>query len=122
MTRDPLPKLRRIALSFPGAWEKLSHGEPTFWVGKRMFATYASASTHHGGGRNAVWCKSDFVTQDLLLADAPDVYFKPPYVGPSGWIGVWLDGSIDWQAVTERLDDAYRLARNPARKSKRPPN
>ncbi len=119
MADDPLPKLRRIALALPGAWEKVSHGEPTFWVGKRMFASYANAANHHGAGRNAVWCKADHLTQTLLLAKAPALYFSPPYVGPTGWIGIYLDGRIDWQAVAERLDHAHRLAQD-ASKARRP--
>ena len=62
---DPLERVRRICLGLPGAWEKLSHGEPTFWVGKRMFAMLANAGNHHGAGRHAVWCKGAFVTAGL---------------------------------------------------------
>lgn len=120
MASSPLPKLRRIALALPGAWEKTSHGEPTFWVRKRMFASYANAANHHGAGRNAVWCKADPLTQAWLLAQGPDLYFSPPYVGPSGWIGIYLDGDVDWQAVAERLEHAHRLAREAPNAAKRP--
>jgi hypothetical protein len=120
MAADPLTKLRRIALALPGAWEKVSHGEPTFWVGKRMFASYANAANHHGAGRTGVWCKADHLTQTLLLSKAPTLYFSPPYVGPSGWVGMYLDAGIDWQQVAERLDYAYRLARAAPAARKRP--
>jgi len=107
---SPLERLRATCLALPEAWEKLSHGEPTFWAGKRMFASFASAATHHGAGRDAVWCKCDGLTQSLLVARAPDRYFVPPYVGPSGWIGIYLDRRPDWNEVAERLRAGYRLA------------
>jgi predicted DNA-binding protein (MmcQ/YjbR family) len=105
----PLERLRRICLALPGAWEKTSHGEPTFWVAKKMFAMFANAENHHGAGRHAVWCKSTPMTQSLLVGRTPDRCFVPPYVGPSGWVGIYLDRSPDWADVTERLRDAYRL-------------
>ena len=107
---SPLLRLRRLCLALPDAWEKVSHGEPTFWVGKKMFASFANADNHHGAGRHAVWCKANHVTQDLLLARAPDQYFRPPYVGPSGWIGIYLDKDPDWAEVAERLQHAHELA------------
>lgn len=63
---SPIERVRRVCLALPGTWEKVSHGEPTFWIGKKMFATFANAANHHGGGRHAVWCKATHVTQDLL--------------------------------------------------------
>ena len=93
----------------PQAYEKISHGEPTFWAGKKMFAMFANAGTHHGNGRHAVWCKATHMTQALLVGRRPDRYFVPPYVGPSGWVGVYLDRRPDWKEVSERLRDGYRL-------------
>jgi hypothetical protein len=101
--------VRRISLALPEAWEKISHGEPTFWVGRRMFATFANAANHHGAGRHAVWCKATHVTQDLLITRAPDRYFLPAYVGPSGWVGIYLDRAPDWIEVAKRLRAAYEL-------------
>jgi hypothetical protein len=122
MPRSPLDRLRRICLALPDASEKLSHGEPTFWAGKRMFASFANAANHHGGGRHAVWVKATHATQDLLVTRSPDRYFVPPYVGPSGWVGVYLDRAPDWAEVAERLRSAHELAaarRTPARRPKR---
>lgn len=107
---SPLNRLRQLCLALPDAWEKTSHGEPTFWIGRKMFASFADAGNHHGAGRHAVWCKATHATQDLLLARDPERYFRPPYVGPSGWIGIYLDGDSDWGAVAERLQHAYELA------------
>jgi hypothetical protein len=119
LPRSPLDRLRGICLALPDAWEKLSHGEPTFWAGKRMFASFANAANHHGGGRFAVWCKATHATQDLLIARSPDRYFSPPYAGPSGWVGIYLDQSPDWAEVAERLRSAHELAA-PRRKASRP--
>lgn len=108
-----IDRLRQTCLALPGAWEKISHGEPTFWVGQRMFATFADAATHHGNGRDAVWCKSTHTTQDLLIARDPDRYFRPPYVGPTGWIGMHLDRRVSWREVGDRLKYAHELAAPP---------
>jgi predicted DNA-binding protein (MmcQ/YjbR family) len=120
LARSPLARFRRICLALPGAWEKVSHGEPTFWVGKKMFATFASAANHHGAGRHAVWCRATHVTQGLLLARSPERYFAPPYVGSSGWVGIYLDDAPEWAEVADRLLHAHELAalrrRRPAKK------
>jgi hypothetical protein len=109
MPRNPLPRLRKICLALPEAHEVEAWGEPTFRVRNKLFAMYASPSTHHGNGRPGVWCKATQVDQDLLVRADPGRYFVPPYVGPSGWVGVWLDGELDWSALGELLRDGYRL-------------
>ena len=115
MARSPLDRVRRLCLALPNAYEKTSHGEPTFWAGKRMFASFASADNHHGAGRHAVWCKATHVTQDLLIKRSPQRYFSPPYVGPSGWVGIYLDRAPDWSEVADRLSHAHELASAPSR-------
>jgi predicted DNA-binding protein (MmcQ/YjbR family) len=75
-----------------------------------MFAMYAASGNHHGDGRSSVWCKATPTNQQLMIATDPDRYFKPPYVGPSGWIGVYLDNRPDWEEVRGVLEDGYRLA------------
>ena len=114
-TRSPLERLRKACLALPNAWEKLSHGEPTFWAGKKMFATFANGDNHHGGGRHAVWCKATHATQDLLIARSPHLYFTPPYVGVAGWVGIYLDAATDWTEVADRLHHAHELAAPPPR-------
>ena len=109
MPRDPLPRCRRLALQLPEAHEVQAWGEPTFRVKNKIFAMYAHANTHHGSGRNAVWCKAAPVNQRLMVDAAPERFFVPPYVGPSGWIGVWLDGDIDWAELQDLLRDAWRM-------------
>jgi predicted DNA-binding protein (MmcQ/YjbR family) len=106
---NPLARLRRICLSFPEAHEVIAWGEPTFRVRNKLFAMFASSANHHGAGRYAVWCKATRVDQELLIRSDPARYFSPPYVGPSGWVGIYLDGRVDWKAVEAQLLDAYRL-------------
>ena len=109
MPPRPLARLRRLCLALPEAHEVEAWGEPTFRVRNKMFATYASAASHHGGGRPAVWCKAAPANQELMVRGAPDRFFVPPYVGPSGWIGVYLDGAVDWAELAELLRDSFRL-------------
>ncbi|HZO17952.1 MAG TPA: MmcQ/YjbR family DNA-binding protein [Gemmatimonadaceae bacterium] len=110
MPPRPLTRLRKLCLSLPEAHEVEAWGEPTFRVRNKMFAMYADAANHHGGGRPAVWCKSVHVNQELLVRSDPRRFFVPPYVGPSGWVGVYLDGKCNWAELAEIVSDGYRLA------------
>jgi hypothetical protein len=109
MPPRPLTNLRKLCLAFPESHEVEAWGEPTFRVRNKLFAMFASPSTHHGNGRPAVWCKAGPGNQGLMVRAAPDRFFVPPYVGPSGWIGVWLDRKVRWTEVAELLQDAYSL-------------
>src|SRR4051812_5437220 len=106
--KSKLPRVRKICLSLPQAKEVESWGTSTFRIGK-IFAMYAAADTHHGEGREGLWVKSNSFTQDLLVRGMPSRYFKPPYVGPAGWTGVYLDKKTDWVALEDLLRDAYCL-------------
>lgn len=119
-TRRPLTKLRALCLALPDAVEKKSHGEPTFWSPKRMFATFADASTHHGRGRHAAWIKAAPGRQKRMVSRAPDRFFVPPYVGVSGWIGVWLDDVCDWDELGQILTSAHALAQASVKRPARP--
>ena len=107
MPDDPLESLRRICPRLPEVAERLSHGEPTWFVrGKQTFATYAD---HHHDDRLAFWCAAPPGAQDTLVAADPERYFVPPYVGGRGWLGVRLDvPGIDRDEVAELVTDAYR--------------
>jgi hypothetical protein len=109
MPSRALTNLRRLCLAFPESHEVEAWGEPTFRVRNKLFAMYASPNTHHGNGRPAVWCKAGPGNQGLMVRGAPDRFFVPPYVGPGGWIGVWLDRKVRWTEVAELLQDAYAL-------------
>ncbi|MEM9175516.1 MAG: MmcQ/YjbR family DNA-binding protein [Myxococcota bacterium] len=101
-----LDRARAIIAAWPETDERLSHGSPTWWGGKKTFATFHE--NHHGDGRIALWIKSDFDAQEGLVEANPDLFFVPPYVGPSGWIGVVLDRDVDWGVVAGLLEDGYR--------------
>ena len=109
MASSPLTRLRKLCLALPEAHEVEAWGEPTFRVRNKLFAMYAAPNNHHGGGRPAVWCKAAPGNQSLMVRAAPDRFFVPPYVGPSGWVGVWLDRNPDWTEVRELVCDSYRL-------------
>lgn len=83
-----LTRVRTIAMAMPDASERKSHGEPTFFVGKRVFAMMSI--DHHEDGRLAVVLPLADGEQERLLAENPKRYYYPAYVGPSGWIGVHL--------------------------------
>jgi len=109
MAPRPLTRLRKICLAMPEAHEVLAWGEPTFRVKNKLFAMYADAGNHHGAGRPAVWCKAGPGNQELMVRTDPDRFFVPPYVGPSGWVGVYLDGKVDWEEVADLMRDACRM-------------
>jgi hypothetical protein len=106
---SPLPRLRRLCLALPHTHEVEAWGAPTFRIKDgKIFAMYASAKDHHGKGRNSVWIKATKENQVLMIRAQPDRFFSPPYTGPSGWIGVYLDESPDWDEVRELLQDGWR--------------
>ena len=110
MASRALTRLRKLCLALPEAREVEAWGEPTFRV-KTIFAMYAGPSNHHGAGRESVWVKANKTNQMLMLAAAPDRFFVPPYVGPFGWIGVYLDSTkTDWDELEELLRDAWRMS------------
>ena len=108
-SRDAVKRLRSICLALPETAEVEAWGEPTFRVKGKIFAMHASSGTHHTqDNRPAVWILSVSVEQDFVIRARPDRYFKPPYVGPSGWIGAWLDGNPPWNEIEELLRDGWR--------------
>lgn len=104
---DPLPRLRALCLALPEVTERLSHGAPTFFVrGKTSFATLWN--DHHGDGTLGLVCSAPPGVQAELIAEEPDRFYVPAYVGHRGWIGVRLDRAVDWDEIARILDDAYR--------------
>jgi hypothetical protein len=105
---DPLARVRAFCLSLPEVTEVEAWGAPTFRVKGKIFLMYAPPTSHYTNGRCAAWILSVNMEQDLVLRARPDRYFKPPYVGPSGWIGAWLDKSPPWAEIEELIRDAWR--------------
>ena len=102
-----LDRLRSICMELPEVTERLSHGAPTFFVrDKKTLAHFHD--DHHGDGRLAIWCAAPTGVQETLVAEEPDRFFRPPYVGHRGWLGVRLDVNVDWDEVADIVEDAYR--------------
>jgi hypothetical protein len=99
-------RLRKICLALPEANERLSHGEPTWFAGRgKVFAMLDNH--HHGAEHLSVWLPLPFGIQETLVASDPERYFRPPYVGSSGWVGVVLDTRPDWAGVAALVREAY---------------
>src|SRR5258706_14004895 len=88
MPKNQVERVRKICLALPETSEKLSHGEPTFFVHKKVFVMFAN--NHHNDGHIAVWLPVPEGIQAALITKNPKVYFKPPYVGVKGWVGIEL--------------------------------
>lgn len=106
MDGDPLDRLRALCLALPDTTERLSHGEPTWFI--RDNKTFVMFSNHHHGGPLGFWCAAPPGAQDILVNAAPDRFFVPPYVGYRGWLGVRLDVPGDWDEIAMVVEDAYR--------------
>jgi hypothetical protein len=101
-----LGRLREICLALPETSERLSHGAPTFFVrGKRPFVMVLR--NFHADGRFAIWCAAAEGVQEMLVEADPERFFRPPYVGHRGWLGVRLDRGLDWDEVAGIVEDAY---------------
>jgi hypothetical protein len=86
--------------------ERLSHGAPAFFVGKQFLTLWLDG--HHDHQFPHLWCAALPGVQDELVSTEPDRFFRPPYVGGRGWLGVRLDGSIDWSEIKGICEEAYR--------------
>ena len=104
--QEHLRRVRRICSAMPETTEKLSHGEPTFFVRKKVFTMFAN--NHHNDGHIAVWIPAPPGLQALLIHDAPETYFRPPYVGVRGWVGIELSAIGDAE-LAEHIREAWRL-------------
>jgi hypothetical protein len=104
----PIKRLREICLALPEATEKEAWGECTFRVGGKMFAM--TDNDHHDSGHVAVWVKAPPMVQEILVDSAPARFFKPPYVGHKGWVGVRLDVKVDWGELAAILKDGYLMS------------
>ena len=101
-----LEKIRELCLGLPETSERLSHGAPTFFVREKR-AFLMVLTDHHGDGRFAIWCAAAEGMQELLVESEPERFFRPPYVGHRGWLGVRLDRGLDWDEIAGIAEDAY---------------
>jgi len=105
-----IERLRKICLALPEATEKLAWGEPTWRAGK-IFAQLDAH--HHGADHVAVWLPMRAGLQDALVDEDPVRFFRPPYVGVKGWVGVRIDRKPDWHVVAGLVREAYREVASP---------
>lgn len=106
---SPIDRLRELCLALPETSERLSHGEPTFFIREKK-SFVMSVDDHHGDGVLGFWAAAPIGAQAELIDAAPERYFRPPYVGHRGWIGVRLDvPTTDWNEVAEIVTEAYCL-------------
>jgi hypothetical protein len=99
-------RLRTITMAFPEADERVSHGEPTWFAGKgKVFAQLDNH--HHDSPHLSVWLPVGLDAQAGLVEAEPARFFRPPYVGPSGWVGVVLDTKPDWAMVAALVRESY---------------
>ena len=103
---EQLERVRRICLSLPETWEKISHGEPTFFVRKKVFAM--CSNNHHNDGHIAVTIPAAIGIQAMLIERSPKKFYRPPYVGVAGWVGIELNRVSD-KELTLHLHEAWRL-------------
>jgi predicted DNA-binding protein (MmcQ/YjbR family) len=114
---DPaaIARLRSIFGALPDVSERLSHGEAAWFVRDRSFATTAD---HHHDDRFAVWLAAPDGRQESLIETDPSRFFRPPYVGHRGWVGVYLDVPVDWDELAQLISEAHATiaeARRPRR-------
>ena len=102
-------RLRAICLALPEVTERASHGAPTWFVRNKSSFVQLWADGHHEDQFPHLWCAAPPGAQQELVASAPGRFFRPPYVGHRGWIGVRLDGDVDWGEIAELCQDAYRV-------------
>ena len=109
--RSPVDRLRAICLALPEATEKLAWGEPTWRVRGKLFAQLDDH--HHGADHLAVWLPAPLGEQEAMIFADPVRFFRPPYVGGRGWVGVRIDRAPDWALVTTLVAQAYRQVAPP---------
>jgi hypothetical protein len=108
-SNELIKRLRDICLAFPAVVEKEAWGECTFRVtGGKMFAM--TDNNHHNSGHLAVWVMAPPTVQETLIRSMPKRFFKPPYVGAKGWVGVRLDARVDWGELAAIVRDGYLMS------------
>ena len=97
-------RVRKLCMAYPRTQERVSHGESCWFVaGKRMVVMFADHDD-----RVAFWAAALDGVQRHLIEDQPAQFFRPPYVGTRGWVGMWLDDDPDWDRVELLVEEAWR--------------
>jgi len=105
---DALNEVRQAALELPETEERLSHGQPTFFVAGKQFAQFRD--NHHGDAKTVVCVRVSSLDEQAMLIEAdPATYSKPAYL-PS-WVAINLVGDrVDWDHVADRIAASWELA------------
>jgi len=99
--------VRQACMALPEVTERLSHGECTWFV--RDKKVFVQMSDHHHDDRLGFWCAAPPGVMAELVEQEPERFFRPPYVGVKGWLGVYLDvADLDWDEIAAIVRDAYR--------------
>ncbi len=106
MSATQLERVRRVCLVLPETSERLSHGEPTFFVHNKVFVMFAN--NHHNDGHVAVWAPAPPGMQAALIEKDPAAFFRPPYVGARGWVGIEL-ARVNDDDLSLHIDLAWAL-------------
>ena len=103
-----LARVRKVCASLPEVTERPSHGSPAWFVrDKKTIAMFVD--DHHGDGILGIWCAAPPGVQEQMIDEEPDVFFRPPYVGGRGWIGVRLGRKVTNDELRAILEDAFRV-------------
>ena len=110
MNTNALDRVRAAALALPDTEERLSHGQPTFFVAGKQFAQVRD--NHHGDTRTVVCVRTSGPDEQAMLIESdPATYSRPAYLGPSGWVSVNLAGDrVDWDHVADRIAMSWEIA------------
>ena len=108
VSRGGLDEVRAACLALPEVTERLSHGAPTWFVRDKTAFVNFYPDGHHDLQFPHLWCAAPTGAQAELIAVDPRRFFRPPYVGHRGWIGVRVDDEVDWTEIAELCQDAYR--------------
>ncbi len=106
---DLTDRVRAIFMALPEVTERPSHGTPTWFVRDRPSLAMLWPDGHHEVEYPQLWCAAPAGAQQALVATDPERYFRPPYVGHRGWVGVRMDGGPDWDEIAEVAEEAYRV-------------
>jgi predicted DNA-binding protein (MmcQ/YjbR family) len=112
-----LEHVREICLALPGTTEKISHGEPAYFLKSGQYLYFLD--NHHGDGRLAVWLAAPPGMQESLIESDPQHFFRPPYVGVRGWVGINLNTGLEWSAIAALIAEGHRFIEAKRKKARR---
>lgn len=110
MSEAFLERLKTICLALPEAAEVYEGvGNPAFKVRDKIFAMQHRVQRPGHEERPSLWVKAPRGFQEMIVANDPEHFFVPPYVGQHGWVGIFLDTELDWDLISGLVEDSYRM-------------